>query len=453
MESQTNPSPIHDAKKNVNESPEKTAQTKDENAKSRAAGYKDRRQGYLILALVILFIAGAFLASRYLASMQTTPPPERETAERALPVQTAEVRPGDYRLRFSTTGTVQARALTDIVPQVSGKVVSVDESAFSGGRITPETLLFAIEKEDYRLAVERMRAEVARAETQLRLRRADTRASVEEWRELGFDTPIPPLVAKRPQLDEAKAVLRSAKAQLETARLNLSRTEFRLPFTGRVTEFRMEEGQYVVAGQSYGRAYRVASLEIDLPLESRRLAWLLEADEPEITVTAGYLGEKEYTAYVKRIAGTVDQRTRLSSAVLGLDATDPELVPGVFVNVTVIGPERADVWRFPLKAMQENGGVWAVTPEKTLRLLRAEMLQITDRHAVAKSDGNAVTVVLGNLPEGTEGAKVRPVASGESNGGMSGQSGSSPEVQASSGGEATPSSQHHSPSPKNDHGK
>ena len=368
---------------------------------------RDRTLGFVQLALVVLFIGGAFLFSQYLASFRTFPGPERRTVRQTLLVETAMVEPRDFRLRFATTGTVQVRAMTDIVPQVSGRIVAIDDSAFPGGFFTSETVLFEIEKEDYRLEIRRMEAEVARARTRLELQRASSEAAVEDWREIDPDTPAPPLVAEKPQLEEAKAALDAAEARLEIARLNLERTEYSLPFTGRVTEFSLEKGQYVVAGQSYGQAYRLASLEIDVPLEHRQLEWLLEAEDPVITVASGHFEPEEYGAFVKRIAGKVDPETRFSRAVLGLRESRHNLVPDMFVHVRVVGPARENVWTFPIEALQENGGVWVVTDDGRLAAIRPEIVQITEEFVVAKSDGETVRVVRGNLPEATEDTPVR----------------------------------------------
>lgn len=370
---------------------------------------RHHRHGYIQLVLVIVFIGGAFWLSRWLATLQTSPVPEQQTGLLVLPVETALVAPRDYRLQFDTTGTVQVRAMTDLVPQVSGRIVAVDDNAFPGGHFTPDTVLFEIDPKDFRLEVARSEAEVARATTRLKLQQESSRAAVDEWRQLNPGVPVPPLVAERPQLEEAESALEAAQAQLQLARLNLARTDFRLPFAGRVTAFQLEQGQYVVAGQSYGQAYALSALEIDVPLEDRQLAWLLEAQDPLITVSSAYRGGSDYRAFVKRVAGKVDPETRFSRVVLGLETASTDLVPDVFVTVHIVGPIRRDVWTLPLDALQENDSIWTVTPDGKLASRRPEIIQINDTCVVAESDGSAIQVVRGNLPEATEGTPVRSV--------------------------------------------
>jgi RND family efflux transporter MFP subunit len=369
----------------------------------------DRRHGYIQLVLVILILSGAYFLSRYLSSLDHTPTPGAIDQQRTLLVQAVAVAPQSYRLRFNATGTVQVRAVTDIVPQVSGRVVSIDDSAFPGGQFNSETVLFRIEEADYRNELDRLQAEVARAQTQLRLQRAGSDSAEAEWHQLNPGIPVPPLVAEIPQLEEARANLQAARAGLQNARLNLARTRYQLPFEGRVTEFELEKGQYAVAGQSYGKAYRLASLEVDVPLPKQQLKWLLEAKEPQpqIHVFSDLGEENGYIAYVKRIAAKLDTQTRFARVVLGLQETPPDLVPGVFVRVRFIGPERKNVWVLPLEALQAENRIWIIDEENLLQPLEPEILQITEEHVVARSNGTRIRVVCGNLPEATVGTQVQ----------------------------------------------
>jgi RND family efflux transporter MFP subunit len=369
---------------------------------------KDRRQGIVQLVLILLFIGGAFILYRYLAAFETPPEPEAPDLDPAILVRTQMVAPQTYALRFSATGTVQVRALADLVPQVSGRVVDIDERAFPGGVFTSETILFRIEEDDYRNEVDLALAEVAGARTRLSLQQAASEAAAEEWRELNPDRPVPSLVAQTPQLEEAKAALQAAQAGLRMARLNLARTRYRLPFEGRVMNLQLENGQYVVAGQSYGQVYRLASLEVHVPLPERHLRWLLEAEEPQISVSGDSVTRnRNYPASVKRVSASLDPQTRFALVVLELREAEPDLVPDVFVNVRFVGPERRDVWLLPLEALQIDNLIWVVDADDTLRSIEPRIIQITQTHAIAHSDGRTIRVVHGNLAEATEGTPVQ----------------------------------------------
>ncbi|MDZ7833859.1 MAG: efflux RND transporter periplasmic adaptor subunit [Desulfobacterales bacterium] len=369
--------------------------------------------GLLQLCLVILFLGGALLLNLYLSSLELTPETEIRQQDLELVVETVVAEPQTHRLSFTCTGTVQVRAMTHLVPQVSGRITSVDDSAFPGGFFSENTLLFQIEKIDYKLALERIKAEVARAKTQLKIQKAEAKTAVAEWQDLHPDRPVPPLVAKKPQLREARANLAAAEARLKKARLDLSRTQYRLPFSGRITEFQMEEGQYVVAGQSYGQAYRLKSLEIDVPLQEQKFEWVMAASEPEIKISKDFSKAPVYKAHIKRVAGKLDPETRFSRIILGLEEKAPELLPDAFVHARITGPEKKDVWVLPLNTLQKKGRIWVVAPDRTLRSIHPEIIQITDKYLVAESDGTPIRAVQGNLPEATQGTRVRLVSRSE----------------------------------------
>ncbi len=377
--------------------------TKKNNEKSRGA----LLSGFIQAVLVVIFLGTAVGIYVYLSSLEMGMEGQVHETGMELAVETIPVEPKSHRLRFNATGTVQVRGETAIVPQVSGRVAAISDNAFPGGAFGADTILFTIEKIDYELALETSKAEVAGARTRLTMQKADAATAVAEWRQMHPDQSVPPLVAKKPQLKEAKAALTAARARLKTARLNLTRTDYTLPFSGRITAFDMEVGQYVVAGQPYGRAYRLDALEIHVPLREQELDWLLSASDPVIKISTDFETAAVYRATVKRIAGRLDPMTRFSRVVLELEATGPSLLPNTFVYARFIGPRKDNVWILPLDALQEENRLWAVTPEKTLQSVTPEIIQITGEHVMAAGDGETIRVVRGRLPEATEGTAVR----------------------------------------------
>lgn len=364
--------------------------------------------GVLQLLLVAIVLVAAFATSMWLASLRKDAQEVIEPQERTIVVTAQTVDPINYRIHFDATGTVQARAPVGIVPQVSGKVVDISDNFFPGGVFEKNEILFKIEQDDYKNEIERLEAEVARAQTGLDLQKAEADAAIEEWKSLHPDKKPPPLVAQKPQLNEARAILASAKAQLATARLNLKRTEFSLPFKGRITQSSIELGQYVSIGQSIGQAYSLSALEISVPLEDREFGWIMEAENPDITIRTSYLGqERILKAKVKRKGAEFDTRTRLTRMILALKETAIPMLPGVFVDVEVIGPLRENIWLIPVSALQEDNSLWVIEDDMTLKSITPDIINMTRDYVAVHSDGKPVRVVTGPLPEATQGTKVR----------------------------------------------
>ena len=375
----------------------------------------EKRTGYIQFALVIFFIIGSFTLSKVLKSSYERPG-QNNADDRILTVETALVSPQEYRITFDTTGVVRARNQINIVPEVSGRVIEVHDDFFEGGSFNKGDILFKIEPRDFQLDVKRLEAEVARANTVLELANAESDAAIAEWRQINGDSDIPDLVAKKPQLAEASANLQAARAMLEDARLNLARTEFSLPFSGRVVSSNVAMGQYVMAGQTYGVVFDTSSLEVSASLVDRQLEWLMETDEPEINISLTFLGKRHvYPGQLKRTASTLDVGTRFATVYFSFNDEIKELLPGVFAEISITGTNMQDVMLLPSTALQSQGDVWRVTRNDTLELWRPEIIYMNDQEVVVKGIASEVRVVTSRISGATNGLKITTVSNSRNN--------------------------------------
>lgn len=370
----------------------------------------ERRNGKLQLLLVIAFIVGALMISRLIA-YSYEPPGKRQAKERALYVSTQTVEPQPHAPRFTATGVVEVPGVIEIVPQVSGRVVEVDDATYAGGQFSADQQLFQIDQRDFRLEIRRLKADVARARTSLDLAKAESEAAIAEWRQLhGEENDVPDLVAKRPQLREAKAGLASAKARLETAALNLERTSVSYPFAGRVLESTIAPGQYVRAGQSYGQVYDRNALEIRASLDDNQLSWLEQAKNPQITIVADFLGKRHRVdGYLKRSASQLDPQTRFATVRIGVDteSSGVVLLPGVFTELTMTGPELSGITLLSPSAMQARGIVWEVDEQQTLRRHEPELVYHGSDYVAVRGLAGPMEVVTSKISGATEGMTVK----------------------------------------------
>jgi len=87
----------------------------------------------------------------------------------------------------------------------------------------------------------------------------------QDYAELGRGEPTP-LALRLPQRAQARASLQAAKAELESAKLNLSRTAVIAPFSGRVRSKASDLGQFVTPGSRLGRIFSTNVVEVGLEL-------------------------------------------------------------------------------------------------------------------------------------------------------------------------------------------
>ena len=368
---------------------------------------KDKRIGKLQLLLVIAFVVGGFAFSSLLKI--TSGDYSRDGVDdRTLFVETSLVAPGPYQITFEATGNVDARTNISVVPEVSGRIIKVHDQFFDGGRFNEGEVMFTIDPRDFRLEVQRLDAEVARAKTALEIEEAESAAALAEWAQINPNKKAPSLVAREPQLAEARANVSAARAQLANAKLDLERTRFTLPFDGRVITSDIALGQFVQAGQAYGTVFDANSLEVTASLEDNKLKWLLEADDPSITITSTYLGEtNRFDGYLKRGAANLDAGTRFATVRFGLRDAGTELVPGVFTAITVAGSERGNITRVPASALQTDGNIWFVNSDETLSAIAPDILYAGSDHVAVRNIEDPTRVVTSRVSGVTEGMAIR----------------------------------------------
>ncbi len=369
----------------------------------------DTKKGYIQLALVVFFIIGSFTVSKLLKTSYEMPG-QNNAQDRILFVETEKVQPQSYRITFDTTGVVRARNQINVVPEVSGRVIQVHDAFFEGGYFEKDDVLFVIEPKDFQLEVRRLEAELARATTALELARAESEAARAEWQQINGEDDIPYLVARLPQLAEARANLLAAEAMLEDARLNLSRTQFSLPFSGRVVSSNVAIGQYVMAGQTYGVVFDTGSLEVSASLVDRQLEWLLNASNPYINISATFLGKRRhYSGQLKRAASNLDVGTRFATVYFSFKDETYDLLPGVFADIIIAGAQMDGVMLLPATALQSQGLVWLVKEGAILESWQPEVIFMDDQVIAVKGLQSQVEIVTSQIAGATDGMQIATI--------------------------------------------
>ena len=299
------------------------------------------------------------------------------------------------------TGSIVVRNSVDLVTEVTGRVIWVAPSFRRGGSFKANERLLQIDPKDFQLALAQANADKLSAESNYQLTKAQSEAAISNYAILNPGVEVPPLVAKTPQLEQAQAQIAAASAREEIAQLDLSRTNFSLPFNGRVVDSQAEIGQLLNRGQRFGEAFDIESVEASVPISPKDLEKL----KPAVGRTAQVsLGNTTLQATVARVSPNLDERTRFAQLYLKLERT-ANLYPGSFIDVVVNGPTLKNTILLPESAEQINESIWIVK-NKTLTKVTPNFINrqvqgiITDNFEI--EDG----IVLGTVPGAKEGMSV-----------------------------------------------
>lgn len=315
--------------------------------------------GWLQIVLVVGVLIAGFAANAILASSSSAP---RQSARGALAIPVEVVRPAivDKPFLIRETGVIQSRNSINLSPEVSGRVVQASSSLASGGYFEAGEELFRLDDANYQAALDRALADVSAAFADLQVEQAESDVAIQEWGLVHPGEDVPPLVAREPQINQAKAAVQSAEAALADARLDLSRISFSLPFSGRITSTTIEVGQNLSAGQSYGSAYDDDDIEVSIPISAEALSVIAPVEGRTARVYERSSLQRPSTAYNARIIradAELDAETRLARVILEFIETVP-LLPGAFIEAEIEGPVLTNAHLIPESSVSENRVVW-----------------------------------------------------------------------------------------------
>lgn len=381
---------------------------------------------FLQILLPLLVLGGAIAWLVY--SLNNMPAPEARVPAFVPPlVRVVSATPETVRVDVQASGTVEARTSVVVSSQVAGRVREVSPALRAGGFFVAGEPLVTIEREDFEFALLQRKAELARADVQLVREQAEAESALRAWRQVEGEREPTALVAREPQLAEARALVASAQAQVKQAELNLTRTAISLPFAGRVRKAMVDVGQYVMVGQALAEAYATDVAEVRLPIPAEDLAFLdlpmlHEGDrEPhgkaEVTLVADFAGRKhEWHGIIDRTEGEIDRRTRQLTAVGRFEAPyaaggkedRPPLKVGMFVQATIKGRAFDGVVTLPRSALRPGNVVLVLDKENRLQFRSLGVLRTTHTNVLVRSGlaaGDRVCVSALEAP--VEGMVVR----------------------------------------------
>ena len=373
-----------------------------------------RRFGWVQILVIALLVLAAFLYARsrdgdaeqapaFSAGRVEAPPP----LVRVLTPATSAT-----RLRIEATGSVAVRNYVALTPQVGGRVATLSPSLKNGGAFQAGETLLVIDRRDFQLAHEQAQADMATAAADLMLREAEGDAAKANYALLNPGAEVPPLVAKAPQIAQARARLDAARARADIAALDLERTAFSLPFAGRVEESTAEVGQVLARGQPFGQVFALDALEVAASVSSEDLARLEGAVGRSAIVRSG---NQTFAAEVDRVGAELDSRSRFATLHLTFADLAEAPLPGTFVDVVVEGPELPDAFVLPEAAEQIGGAVWLVA-DGVLRGFVPHSFGRTEAGWVVAAFDAADGVVLGAVPAAQAGMPVTIAGPGAEDG-------------------------------------
>ncbi len=377
-----------------------------------------------LLALPFLLV-GCDQLSGLISKKESAAPAAQAQATR---VTTVEMTPHKVDIQRELTGRTVAYRWAEVRPEVSG---ILKERCFTEGAMVKEgDVLYRIEPDTYKAALDKAKADLASAEanlnvTRLRERRTASMLKTRSVSQQDYDD-------VKATLRQAEATVLSCKAAVDSAEINYRRTEVRAPISGRISLSNYTVGALLTASQASPLAtiYQTDPMYVELSQSSDDLYSLKKqfderggsvtsANPSNIKATLTMHDGSYYPAagHLNFTGVDVDQNTNTVTLRAEFPNPDGVLLPGLFVRTSVVMGQDDQAILAPQKAvLRDLKGLPYVYMVKDGK---AERRNITISHAIGNdwyvTDGLKLgdEIVLNGINNVRSGQSVQVVSEEE----------------------------------------
>ncbi|HEY3169535.1 MAG TPA: efflux RND transporter periplasmic adaptor subunit, partial [Thermoanaerobaculia bacterium] len=316
-----------------------------------------------------------------------TPPP--------VPVEVAVATRGEVQETLHALGTVEAAERVKVTAEIDQ---IARELPFDEGRVVRKGQVLAV------LNDAELRAEVGRAQAL----RNQARVSSARFEQLSKER-----IASPQDLDNSRAALEVAEANLRLAQARLAKTRIVAPFGGVVGSRLVSPGVYLRAGDAITELARIDTVKVAFAVPERHLADLRRGAQVKVTAVA--FPGREFTGMVNVVDPILDPGTRSARLIALIPNPAGDLRPGMSADVTAVLAERPQAVTVPDEAIFAEGDrnfLFVVKPDSTVAR-RAVKLGARQPGRVEIREGLAggEKVVRAGHQKLFDGAKVNPVES------------------------------------------
>lgn len=309
--------------------------------------------GVAQIAAIVGFIGAALLLNVFLrpGTSQATPVAQNHSAGPRVTVLEPAIE--TFTPIVTVNGAVEVQAQTPIATEVAGRIQSVSNAFRAGAAVTAGDVLFQLESVDFELQRSAALGELGSAQAALAQEQVEAQAAMEDWNQVFPNKAMPALAQRAPQLEAAKARVKSAQAAVDTAALAIKRTVITAPESGRLLTASAAPGQMLSPGDVVGQFYAYSRVEFSfaLPLETVRRI------EPLSGHTLTFPTRPGLVALVDRKDGALDERTR-QVIIKARFSGAADVLPGEFLTAQFEEQPLKNVIKLPAHVLIDSSSVF-----------------------------------------------------------------------------------------------
>ena len=265
-----------------------------------------------------------------------------------------EVEPTKVPNDFTFSGRAEASLIAEIRPQVEGIIVA--RHFEEGSLVKRGQVLYELDPASYQALYDNAKAAIGKSEAlltnaEIKVKRNESLVKIDAVSEQVLDD-------ARAAVREAKANLEANKAALKTAEINLQRTKIKAPISGMVGRSEVTKGALVTENQasSLATVQQFNPIYVDFSVPSyyaiplkRMINESGEGSVEKFPVTIQFEdgSQYEHTGYIKLSEFKVNRSTDSIILRTQFDNPDSLLLPGMFIRGSIMTGYKDNVYLVP----------------------------------------------------------------------------------------------------------
>jgi len=225
------------------------------------------------------------------------------------------IKPTLINEKIEVSGSLEANETTEIHPEISGRLVQLNIA--EGKFVKKGALLAKIYDGD-------LQAQLKKFQVQLDIAKTNEERSAQLLKIQGIS---------KSDYDASLLNVNNIKADIDITSANITKTEIRAPFDGKLGLKNISPGAFVTPLTVLTAISQVNKLKLQFSVPEKYGAEIKGGQSISFTVNGS---EKTFTATVLATATTIGQDTRSLTVRAVVQNNDPALIPGTFANVQVI---------------------------------------------------------------------------------------------------------------------
>ena len=244
------------------------------------------------------------------------------------------VQPTLINAKIEVSGSLQANETTEIHPEISGRLVQLNIA--EGKFVSKGALLAKIYDGD-------LQAQLRKLQVQLEIAKTNEERSAQLLKIQGIS---------KADYDASALNVNNIKADIEITRANITKTEIRAPFSGKLGLKNISPGAFVTPLTVVTSIAEVNKLKLQFSVPEKYGSQIKNGQLVSFQLNGS---EKTFSAAVMATETTVGEETRSLTVRALVKNTDPALIPGTFASVQIVLGNNPNALMIPNSAVVPQG--------------------------------------------------------------------------------------------------